>query len=345
LNRTLKELATIVGGEVVGDGDIIIKGIAGLDEAKEDEISFLSNPKYADKLKKTRACAIIVPSKEFKCNKPLLVTPNPYLAFARISTLFFVPPYRARGIDRSAIIGKGTSLGDELSIFPMVYIGEDCQIGDRVTIYPNCFIGDRCHVGSDTIIYPNVTIYHDCRIGQRVIIHAGSVIGSDGFGFARDGSSWVKIPQVGIVKIDDDVEIGANNTIDRATFGMTWIKRGVKTDNLVQIGHNVVIGEDTVIVSQSGISGSTRIGNRVQIAGQVGIVGHVEVGDDCILAARTGVTKDIKPGQVVSGLPAIAHKEWLRCQMSFVKLPQMRKRLADLERRLRAFEEREKELK
>jgi UDP-3-O-[3-hydroxymyristoyl] glucosamine N-acyltransferase len=340
LRKSLRELAAIIGGEVVGDDGIKVSGIAGLDEAGSDEISFLANPKYAKKLKDTKAAALIASSKDVDFERPLIVTPNPYLAFAKISTLFFVPPYQPRGVDKGAVIGKGTKLGEDLSIFPMVYIGEEVEIGNRVTIYPGVSVGDRCVIGNDSLIYSNVTIYHDTRIGERAIIHAGAVIGSDGYGFAKDGPRYVKIPQVGGVRIDEDVEIGANTTIDRATFGMTWIKRGVKTDNLVQIGHNVVIGEDTVIVSQAGISGSATIGDRVAIAGQVGIAGHIHVGDDVILGSRAGATKDVGPNQILSGVPAMPHKEWLKCQMSFAKLPQIRRRLAELEKRLMSLEER-----
>ncbi len=340
MKRSLRELAALVGGDVIGDEGTLVSGIAGLEEAEPDEISFFTSSKYAKKLKETKAAALIVPSRDVASEKPLIVTPNPYLAFAKISTLFFVPPYRPTGIDKRAIIGKGTRLGKDLSIFPMVYVGEEVEIGDRVTIYPGVFVGDRCAIGNDSVIYSNVTIYHGTQIGERVIIHAGSVIGSDGYGFAKHGHQYVKIPQVGIVRIDEDVEIGANNTIDRATFGMTWIKRGVKMDNLVQIGHNVVVGEDTVIVSQAGISGSTTIGDRVTIGGQVGTVGHVHVGDDVVLASRAGVTKDIRPRQVLSGVPAMPHRDWLKCQMSFTKLPQIRRRLAEVERRLMRLEER-----
>lgn len=340
LRKSLRELAALVGGEVVGDDSVLVCGIAGLDEAEPDEISFLANPKYAKKLNETKAVALIVPSKEVSSEKPLIITPNPYLAFAKISTLFFVPPYRPRGVDQRAVIGKGTNLGEDLSIFPMVYIGEEVEIGDRVTIYPGVFIGDRCAIGNDSVIYPNVTIYHGTSVGERVIIHSGTVIGSDGYGFAKDGNRYVKIPQVGAVRIDEDVEIGANNTIDRATFGKTWIKRGVKMDNLIQIAHNVIIGEDTVVVSQTGISGSVTIGDRVSIAGQAGIAGHLHVGDDVILASRAGVTKSVGPRQVLSGAPAMPHRDWLKCQMSFSKLPQIRKRLAVVERRLMTLEER-----
>ena len=213
-------------------------------------------------------------------------------------------------------------------------------IGDNVTLFPGVFVGDRVKIGRDTLIYPHVTILHDCTIGNEVIIHAGSVIGSDGFGFVRDGSINIKIPQIGIVQIDDQVEIGANNTIDRASMGKTWIKRGVKTDNLVQVAHNVVIGEDTVIVAQTALGGSVQIGQGVIIGGQVAVSDHVKIEDRVMIGSQSGVPKSISKGQIVSGTPAMPHRLWLKTRGMITRLPQTVERLRALEKRVKALESR-----
>jgi UDP-3-O-[3-hydroxymyristoyl] glucosamine N-acyltransferase len=235
-------------------------------------------------------------------------------------------------------MGSRVQIGTDVTIYPFVYIGDDCVIGDGATIYPHCFLGNSVSIGAGTLIYPSVTIRERCIIGKRVIIHPGSVIGSDGFGFAKDGASYYKIPQVGMVQIDDDVEIGANNTIDRAAMGKTWIQRGVKTDNQVHIAHNVIVGEDTVVVAQVGISGSTRIGKRVTLAGQVGIVGHISIGDDAIVGAKTGVSGDVPPGQIVSGYPHMPHRDWLKASRTIPKLPEMRIALKKMEDKVQQIE-------
>ena len=275
-NKTLQELADLVGGQVIGNAQLTISGISSLDEAQEGEITFVAQSKYIPRAQATKASAIIATQTIEGIDKPLIVTDNPYLAYAKIATSFY-PSIRDPGcIAESTIVGEQTRIGKDVSIYPFVFIGKNVTIGDGVIIYPHTFIGDETCIDQDTIIYSNVSIRERCRIGKRVIIHAGTVIGSDGFGFAPDGNHYHKIPQVGTVRIDDDVEIGANNTIDRGALGKTWIKRGVKTDNLVHIAHNVVVGEDTLLVAQVGISGSTTIGNHVTLAGQVGVVGHLD---------------------------------------------------------------------
>ncbi|NJL59362.1 MAG: UDP-3-O-(3-hydroxymyristoyl)glucosamine N-acyltransferase, partial [Desulfobacteraceae bacterium] len=217
-------------------------------------------------------------------------------------------------------------------------IGSDVRIGDRVTIYPGVVIGDHVTIGNDITIYPNVSIYDHCIIGSRVIIHAGTVIGSDGFGFAPDGETYCKIPHRGMVQIDDDVEIGANNAIDRATFGKTWIQKGVKTDNLVHVAHNVVVGENTLLVAQVGISGSTSIGNHAILAGQAGVSGHLQIGNNVIIGPQAGIAKSVADGEIVSGSPEIPHKQWLRVQTIIPKLPEMKKQLNELQRRIEEIE-------
>ena len=338
IKKSLEELAHFVGGKVTGDGSIPITGINSIDCAQSGEITFISNPKYRSMAEKTKASAIIV-SPDFEMSQtPLLYTDNPYLAYAKIAGLFLCRPKRERGIDKNAVIGENAEIGEKVSICPFVYIGDNVKIEDGVSLYPGVYIGDDVQIGEGTTIHANVSIREGCIIGRRVIIHCGTVIGSDGFGFARDGNTHFKIPQVGIVQIDDDVEIGANNAIDRAALGKTWVKRGVKTDNQVQIGHNVIVGEDTILVAQVGISGSAEIGNRVILAGQVGVAGHIKIGDDVTVGGRSGVTKDIAPGQIVSGVPPVPHKEWLRSQISITKLPKMRKTLNELRSRIKKIE-------
>ncbi|MBW2646965.1 MAG: UDP-3-O-(3-hydroxymyristoyl)glucosamine N-acyltransferase [Deltaproteobacteria bacterium] len=338
MEYSLREIADLVKGELIGDPDIIIKGILGFDDAGPDEITFVVSPKYIKRINETSAAAIIVPSEVRETEKGLICVANPYLAFAKVSTLFHSVPRPVLDISDKAFVGNDFKHGQDISVSPGVVIGNGVAVGDRVTLMAGVVLGDNVVLGDDTLIYPNTTILERCQIGNRVIIHAGSVIGSDGFGFAPDGDRYYKIPQVGIVRIDDDVEIGAGNTIDRATFGMTWIKRGVKTDNLVQIAHNVVVGENTVIVAQVGISGSVTIGSHVTLAGQVGVVGHITIGDNVIVGAQSGIAKSIPAGQTMSGSPVMPHNKWLRSSIITPKLPEMGKKIKELENRIVSLE-------
>ncbi len=339
MKKRLRELAEFVNGTVIGDGEIEISGVASIDEARSEEITFIASPKYLPKLNETNASAVIVSKEVTKAEKPLLCVTNPYLAFAKILTLFSYRPYQSKGIDSMAWISPTATLGKDLTLYPFVYIGDHCLIGDRVTLYPGVFVGEGCSIGEDSILYPNVSIYSGTLIGKRVILHSGVVVGSDGFGYVKEGRKNVKIPQVGKVMIEDDVEIGANTTIDRATLGRTVIRRGVKIDNLVQVAHNVTIGEDSIIVAQVGISGSTKIGNNVTLAGQVGVVGHIEIGDNVMVGAQSGVTHDLPANQGFLGSPALPHREFLRAITVFPKLPEMRKSLIEIEKRLKQIEE------
>jgi UDP-3-O-[3-hydroxymyristoyl] glucosamine N-acyltransferase len=294
------------GGELVGDAKLTITGAASLAEASSGEISFFANRKYVGLLRKTRASAVFVPT---NFAEPLAVAqvrvPNPTKAFEQVVLKFAPKPIiPARGVHSSAIVGSGVRLGERVSIQPHAVIEDGSQIGDDTVIGAGSYIGHEAIVGSACLIYPLVTIRERSRIGSRVIIHSGAVIGADGFGFEVVDGRHQKIQQLGIVQIDDDVEIGANTTVDRARFGRTWIQQGVKIDNLVQIAHNVIIGKNSVIVAQTGISGSTRVGERVTMAGQVGIVGHVEIADGSIIAAQSGVSKSL-PGGVWFGYPAV----------------------------------------
>ena len=335
----LGELAQRLGAELRGDTNLRISGVAALEDATETEISFVVSPKYKRLAKQTTAGALIVPPGMEDLERPLLVSPNPYLAFAQALALFKERPRAAPGVSLKAHLGDGVRLGQGVSIHPLAYVGEEAIIGDRVTLHGGAYVAAGVEIGDDTLIHPNVTILDRCIVGKRVIIHSGTVVGSDGFGFAQDGGRHVKIPQAGIVRIDDDVEIGANCAIDRATLGMTWIQRGAKIDNLVQVAHNVVVGEDSIIVAQVGISGSTRIGKGVVLAGQVGVVGHLEIGDGVRVGAQAGVRKSIPAGQEVLGSPAVAYREFVRTSGMISRLPDLRKKVMELEKRLARLEQ------
>jgi len=242
-------------------------------------------------------------------------------------------------VDPNAWVSPTAQLGTDLTVYPFVYIGDRCRIGDRVTLHPGVCVGEGSSIGDDSILHPNVSVYPGMVIGKRVILHGGVVVGSDGFGYAKEGKKNLKIPQVGKVEIEDDVEVGSNTSIDRGALGNTIIRRGVKIDNLVQIAHNVLIGEDSIIVAQVGIAGSTKIGSNVTLAGQVGLAGHLQIGDNVLVGAQSGVGQDLSPGQAFSGSPAIPHREWLRMVTATPKVPEMRRKLIDIEKRLIRIEE------
>jgi UDP-3-O-[3-hydroxymyristoyl] glucosamine N-acyltransferase len=340
MHKTLTEIAQIIGGEVIGDGNTIITGICGIKEAKEGDLTFVANPKYLPLMKHTRASAIITSKEVESAPKPIIRTENPSLAFARmVSTL--APNEETKhpkGIHPTAIIGKDVKLGFDVAIHAYVVIEDNVIIGDKTCIYAGVYVGHHTQIGSDTLIYPNVSIRERVTIGNRVIIHSGTVIGSDGFGFAIVKGVHQKIPQIGTVVIEDDVEIGSNVTIDRARFDKTLIGRGTKIDNLVQIAHNVIIGENSIIVAQTGISGSTTIGKGVTLAGQSGIVGHISIGDNAIVAAQAGVTKSVPPNTKVSGYPAKPHEIAKRVNACIQRLPKLFKAFANLEEKIKRLE-------
>jgi UDP-3-O-[3-hydroxymyristoyl] glucosamine N-acyltransferase len=339
MKKKLKELALWVDGTVVGDGEIEISGVAAIEEAQAGEITFIANPKYLRRLRDTNASAIVVSKEVTQANKPLLCVTHPQLAFAKILILFSEKPYQPKGIDPHAWISPTAKLGKDLTVYPFVYIGDRCSIADRVTLYPGVYVGEDSVIGEDSILYPNVSVYSGTIIGKRVILHSGGVVGGDGFAYVKEGKRNLKIPQIGIVEIEDDVETGANTTIDRAALGKTIVRRGVKIDNLVQVAHSVVIGEDSILCGQVGISGSTKIGSNVTLAGQVGVVDHVEIGDNAMVGAQAGVTHDLPGNQGYVGSPALPHREFLRATATFPKLPEMRKTLLDLEKRIEKMEE------
>ncbi|HGE71149.1 TPA: UDP-3-O-(3-hydroxymyristoyl)glucosamine N-acyltransferase, partial [Candidatus Poribacteria bacterium] len=291
--KKLKEVCELLGGELFGDGEIEINGVAGIKEASEGQITFVANPRYLSQIEKTRASAIIV-CKGMQCNgKSIIQVPNPYLAWAKVVEIFSETDNKPKGIHPTAIIGENVKLGKDVSIQAYAVIEDGAEIGDEAIISSFVYIGRNSKIGAKTLIYPQVTIRENITIGERVIIHSGTVVGSDGFGFVPDNGKLHKIPQIGTVVIEDDVEIGAGVTIDRANTGKTVIGRGTKIDNLVQIAHNVVIGEDCLIVAQVGIAGSAVIGDRVKLAGQVGVVGHITIGNDAEITAKSGVSKNI----------------------------------------------------
>lgn len=335
---SLKKLAESINGRVIGNADAVIRGVAGIKEAQSGEITFLANAKYAPLLRETKASAVILSRPDPSLSCAQVIVEDPYYAFSRVVSAFVEKPYHAIGISPLASIGTNVRLGRDLSIHPFVTIGARAVIGDRVTLYPGVYIGEETEIGDDSIIYANVSIREKAAIGRRVIIHSGAVIGSDGFGFATHKGRHHKIPQIGTVVIEDDVEIGANVAVDRAAMGKTMIKRGTKIDNLVQIAHNVILGEDCLIVSQVGISGSAEIGSHVTLAGQTGVAGHLTIGDNVVAGGRAGVTKDIAPNQVVSGYPTLPHRQWLEAQAVFAHLPELRKRIKALEMKLEQLE-------
>jgi UDP-3-O-[3-hydroxymyristoyl] glucosamine N-acyltransferase len=335
MELSLASIAEVTQGEVNGDLDKMIRGVAPFEIADQDEITFASEPKYLKRLIETNAGAVIVPQNFETSAKNIIRTKNPKLAFVKVLELFHPPSRPTPGISPNVSIGKRFNAGQEISIGSFVAIGNDVTLSDRVTLYPNVVIGDNVVIGADTKIYPNVTILDGCKIGSRVIIHAGSVIGSDGFGFVPEAGKYYKIPHTGIVQIDDDVEIGAGNTIDRATFGKTWIKKGVKTDNLVHIAHNVTVGENSVLVAQVGISGSVTIGKNAVLAGQAGVAGHLTIGDNVVIGPQAGVAKSVPDGEILSGSAAIPHRIWLRVQRIIPQLPELKKRLFEVEKVLK----------
>jgi UDP-3-O-[3-hydroxymyristoyl] glucosamine N-acyltransferase len=331
----LNEIAKFLKGELVGNPDTEISGLAKIQTASVGELTFLANPKYSKYLESTKASAVLINKSQPSPDLDHIKVEDPYLSFLEILNHFH-PPKEPNfdGIHSTAVIAESAIIGENVQIGPNVYIGESAKIGDDTLLYPNCVILDNVQIGRDCRLYPNVSVREGCRIGDRVIIHDGTVIGSDGFGFAPDGEKYKKIPQMGIVVIENDVEIGANTTVDRATIGETIIKEGCKIDNLVQIAHNVEMNANTVIAAQSGISGSTKVGKHVTIAGQVGTVGHIEIGDNAILAAKSGISKNVPAGEIWFGYPAMAIIKQKKIEANLRKLPEMAKKVNKLVKQL-----------
>jgi UDP-3-O-[3-hydroxymyristoyl] glucosamine N-acyltransferase len=329
----LSDLAARVGARLTGEGDAMVTGVAPIEEAGPGQVTFLANPKYMRFARESMASAIIAKDRVEGARAAFLLSENPYLTFACVVELFHPPVRRPAGISPASSVHSGARLGKDVTVSPFVVVEEGAVVGDRTVLLPGVIVGEGAVVGEDCLFYPHVVLYHDVRVGSRVILHAGCVIGCDGFGFAPSLEGYRKIPQVGTVEIGDDVEIGANTTVDRAVLGVTRIGRGTKLDNLVQVGHNVTIGKDTVIAALTGIAGSCRIGNRVMIGGQAGLAGHLEVEDGILLGAKCGVAHTLRASEarVWSGIPAIPHPTWLRMAMLLPKLPELFRRVKRLE--------------
>jgi UDP-3-O-[3-hydroxymyristoyl] glucosamine N-acyltransferase len=339
MDLSLNQIAELVNGEAHGDLQKIIRDVAPFEAAGDDEITFADSAKFYKNIDNTAAGAVIVPQNIKIEAKNIVQVDNPRVVFARLMALFHPPTRPETGISPSSVIGNNFKCGQDVSIAPMVVIGNNVILGKGVILGPGVVIGDNVVIGDDVRIHPNVAVLEGSRLGNRIIIHAGSVIGSDGYGFAPDGERYHKIPQLGIVQIDDDVEIGAGNTIDRATFGKTWIKQGVKTDNLVQIAHNVTVGENTVMVAQTAIAGSSTVGKHVTIAGKAAVGGHIHVGDNVMIGGRSGVTKSVAAGEIVSGFPEMPHRLWLRVKRLLPQLPGLKKQLSEIEKRVKKLED------
>lgn len=339
MKKTLAEIAELIGGKVIGNETLRITGLKSLDEAREGDLTFVANSKYLALAKKTKASGILIPKDIKLPGKSVIQTDNPSLAFTKIASIIFkndLPPLK--DVHSSAVLASNVTLGRNVALGAYVVIDGPTEIGESTRIYPGCYIGPRVKIGRGCLIYPNLTIREGSLIGDRVKIHSGTVVGSDGFGYEQIDGKHVKIPQHGIVEIQDDVEIGANVTIDRARFDKTLIGRGTKIDNLVQIAHNVMIGENCLIIAQVGISGSSKIGKNSVLAGQAGVAGHLTIGEGSVIAAQSGVTKSLPPLSKVSGYPAKPHDTAKRVNAIVQRLPHYVKKIQDLENRMKELE-------
>lgn len=337
--KTLSDIAEVLGGVIEGDGTTVIEGVAGLEDAGPGDIVFVENARHAQRAASTTASAAIVPHGVAVPGKPSVAVADPRLAFVRVLEMFEVPTRRPHGIAPTARIGEGVSLGEGVGIADYCCIGKDVTIGERTVLYPFVYVGDGATIGPDTVLFPHVTLYRDVHVGARVRIHAGSVIGADGFGYVQVDGHHHKIPHLGTVVIEDDVEIGACVCVDRAKTDETRIGRGTKVDNLVQLAHNVRTGENCVIIAQVGIAGSSTLGDWVVIAGQTGINGHIEIGTGAQIGGQSGVYHSVPPGAIVSGHPARDHKEHLRLLVATQRVPEMVHTVRDLAKRVQELEQ------
>jgi UDP-3-O-[3-hydroxymyristoyl] glucosamine N-acyltransferase len=336
----LRDLAERLECRLDGDGDVVVQRVAGIEQAGPGDITFLSNPRYAVAVKTTKASAIILAEGAPAAPCAMLRSRNPYLSFARAIGIFTSDTRPAPGIHPLTSIAPGVELGPDVSVGPFAAIAPRVRIGARVVIGPNVSIGEGVTIGDDSRLHAGVSIREGTVLGQRVIVQDGAVVGSDGFGFAkRADGTYEKIPQPGLVIIEDDVEIGANSTVDRPAIGETRIRAGAKVDNLVQVGHGVTVGRNALLCAQVGIAGSSTIGDDVVLAGQVGVAGHLEVGAGVTATAQSGIPNSIEPGSLVSGYPAIPNRDWLKASAVFKRLPEMKKTIADLEARLAALQQ------
>ncbi len=335
MEMTFSQLVDLVSGQADEAPLTVITGVAPFEQAQSSDITFAGSPVFLKRLHETEAGAILAPLNVTEKDPRLIRVQHPQIAFSHVVRLFHPERSPWTGISPAAHIGHNVQIGSDVSVAPFAVVQNNVRLGNRVILHPHVVIGDNVHIGDDVEIFPNVTILNGARIGNRVIIHAGTVIGGDGFGFTPDEKGvFHKIPHLGIVQIDDDVNIGANNTIDRATYGKTWIQKGVKTDCLVHVAHNVTVGAHTILVAQVGIAGSTTIGSHAVLAGQVGVSGHITIGDHVTIGPQSGIAGSIPDGSVVSGSPEMPHRQWLRVQRIIPRLPEIKKKLGELEKRL-----------
>ncbi len=333
----LSQLAADLGLEYTGE-DVVISGVNTLEQAGENELTFLADTRHRHLLESTRAGAVILSAEDSVSVHRALVSKNPYLDFARAMEMFAVPQGLEKSMPEQAFIHHTAWVDPSAIIHPMVFVGKNARIERGCRIFPHVYIGENAHLGQDCLIYPQVSIMADTRVGDRVVIHGGAVIGSDGFGFVQEKEHRTKIPQMGRVVVEEDVEIGACTTVDRATLGETRIGRGTKIDNLVQVGHNVQIGENCVLIAQVGISGSTRLGRNVILGGQAGVAGHLSIEDNCRVAAKSGGGKSMPANTDAGGIPAMEHSTFLRNAILLPKLSHMHKRLKKLEKEIQAMQ-------
>lgn len=339
---TAEQIANVIGGRVEGNKDAKVHTFAKIEEGTEGAISFLSNPKYTHYLYNTKSSIVIVNEGvelEKDVDATLIRVPNAYESIAKLLQIYEASKPKKTGVAPQAYIAPSAKLGNNCYVGPFAYVGEGAEIGDGCQIYPHTVVGDNVKVGSNCIFYPNTTIYQGCKIGNNVTIHAGSVIGADGFGFAPGADGYDKIPQIGIVVIEDNVEIGANTCVDRSTMGATVIHKGVKLDNLVQVAHNVEIGENTVMSAQVGIAGSTKVGSWCMFGGQVGLAGHITIGDKTFLGAQSGVPGSLKGGEELIGTPPMNPRQYFKSQAIFRRLPDMYKDLNDAKKKIEELNE------
>ena len=339
---TAKQIAAYVGGEIIGDENVTVCTFAKIEEGVKGALSFLANPKYASYIYDTQSSIVLV-NNDFIPERPieatLIKTANAYESLAKLMALYESVKPKKKGISPMASVATTATIGENVYIGPFVSIGEKAVIGDNTIIEANASVADNATVGSDCILYNHVTIYHDCKVGNRCILHAGSVVGADGFGFAPGANGYEKIPQIGIAILEDDVEIGANTCIDRATMGATVIKRGVKLDNMVQVAHNVVIDEHTVMAAQCGVAGSTKIGSWCMVGGQAGISGHIKIGNQVKVGGHSGVTNNVQDGKAVMGYPSFEHTQFARATVIFKKLPEMYREMDALKKEIESLKQ------
>ncbi len=333
MKKTLKEIADFLGGRLEGNGSVEIRGLESIESAGSQDLIFAVEP-HIEEARSSKAAAVLLPLDAGEFPIPAIYVPEPKAAFARLLELFTPKLEIPQGVSAEAHVGKNVKLGKDVVIMPFAVVDDYSVIGDRVTIYPHVYVGQHVEVEEDAVLYSNVTVREYCHIGKRCVVHSSAVIGSDGFGFTTKDGVHTKVPQVGNVILEDDVEIGAHDGIDRAAMGSTVIGHGTKIDNLVHIGHNCKIGPNCLIVAQTGISGSTTVGHNVTFGGQVGTVGHIHIGANSIYAARSGIIGDMPEGVFCAGFPVQSHAEWLRMQAAMKHLPEMRKEIKKLKKLL-----------